>query len=92
MRDHLATATDEAHCMTAVAVFLALVAALGTGYHAGRRAGSAPRSWKRRTSRMALGRQALTLVGLVAARRCLQTLQRKPPGLLRGVAVRNRFG
>ncbi|MCV7096077.1 hypothetical protein [Mycobacterium kubicae] len=78
--------------MTAVAVFLALVAALGTGYHAGRRAASTPRSWKRRTSRMALGRQALTLVGLVAARRCLQTLQRKPPGLLRGVAVRNRFG
>jgi uncharacterized membrane protein YeiH len=55
--------------MTALAVISALVTALGIGYHFGRRAGSTPSTWKKRTSQVALGRLAISLVVLVTARR-----------------------
>jgi CDP-diglyceride synthetase len=58
--------------MTALAVVAALVAALCIGYHFGRRSGSPPSSWKKRTSRATLGRLAVGLVALVIARRIRQ--------------------
>lgn len=55
-----------------MAVF-ALVCALATatliGYYFGRRAGSSRSSWKKRTSRIALGRLAMSLLVLMTARR-----------------------
>jgi hypothetical protein len=55
--------------MTTLAVISALVTALCIGYHFGRRAGSTPPAWKKRTSRTALGRLAVSLIVLVIARR-----------------------
>jgi hypothetical protein len=93
--------------MTALAVISALVTALCIGYYCGRRAGSTRSTWKRRTSRTALGRLAISLVGLMIARRIQQNLlaQRSLPGavgiwklksieplqLLRGSLLRRRF-
>jgi hypothetical protein len=58
--------------MTALAVIAALVTALCVGYYYGRRSGSPPSSWKKRTSRATLGRLAVDLVALVIARRIRQ--------------------
>jgi hypothetical protein len=55
--------------MAALAMICALVTALCIGYYLGRRAGSTPPSWKRRTSRIALGRLAVNLLVLLTARR-----------------------
>ena len=64
--------------MTALAVISALVTALCIGYHFGRRAGRTPPTWKRRTSRVALGKRAISLVLLLTARR----IQRNIPAQL----------
>ncbi len=73
---------------------LALIAALGTalclGYYLGRRAGSRPTTWKRRTSRIALGRLAVNLVLLMAARRLLTLRVVDSLGPLRGSFARPR--
>jgi hypothetical protein len=73
---------------------LALISALGTsvclGYYLGRRAGSKPSTWKRRTSRIALGRLAINLLVLVTARRILALRIIEPLGLLRGGVARLR--
>ena len=61
--------------MTALAVISALVAALCIGYHLGRRAGSKPSSWKRRTSRVALGMLATNLLVLMSACRIRRSFQ-----------------
>jgi hypothetical protein len=45
--------------MTALAVISALVTALCIGYHFGRRAGSTPSTWRKRTSRVALSKLAV---------------------------------
>ncbi|MCV7413509.1 hypothetical protein [Mycobacterium florentinum] len=72
---------------------LVLVCALATttcvGYYVGRRAGSAPSTWRKRTSRVAIGRLAMSFVMVVAARRIRRTLRSiEPLELLRdGVAV-----
>ena len=55
--------------MAALAMICALVTALCIGYCLGRRAGSTPLTWKRRTSRIALGRRAINLLVLLTARR-----------------------
>ena len=55
--------------MAALAMICALVTALCIGYCLGRRAGSTPLTWKRRTSRIALGRRAIDLLVLLTARR-----------------------
>jgi len=52
-----------------VLVGLALIAALCTGFQLGRRSGSRQPSWRKRTSRLALGRLTASLVVLVVARR-----------------------
>ncbi len=73
--------------MTALALISALGTALCLGYYLGRRAGSRPSSWKRRTSRIALGRLAITLLVLITARRLRALGIVEPLGLLRvGVA------
>jgi len=61
--------------MTAFAVIGAMAAALCVGYHFGRRADSTSPTWKKRTSRIALGRLAMSLLVLMAARRIRQSLQ-----------------
>ncbi|ORA41705.1 hypothetical protein BST20_01620 [Mycobacterium branderi] len=55
--------------MTPLVVSAALVTALCIGYYLGRRAGSAPSTWKKRTSRVTLGRLAINLLVLMTARR-----------------------
>ena len=69
--------------MTALAVISALVMAVCTGYYFGRSAGSTPASWKRRTSRVALGRLAISLLMLVTVRRIRRSFLAKSL-LLRG--------
>ena len=64
--------------MTVLAAFAALALAMSVGYWCGRRAGSAPSTWKKRTSRMALGRRAVNLGALVAARRIERRLRGEP--------------
>ena len=59
--------------MTALAVISALVTALCIGYHFGRRAGSTPSTWRKRTSRVALGRLAISLLVLMTVRRIRQS-------------------
>jgi hypothetical protein len=58
--------------MAALAMICALATALCIGYYLGRRAGSTPLTWKRRTSRIALGRLAINLLVLLTARRIRQ--------------------
>ena len=58
--------------MTLLVVGSALVAALCVGYYFGRRTGSTPLTWKKRTSRLALGRLAVNLLVLMTARRIRQ--------------------
>jgi hypothetical protein len=88
--------------MTVLAAFAALTMATCVGYYFGRRAGSTPSTWKKRTSRIALGRRAANLLVLVAARRIRQRLRPEPMvemfglrilaplGLLRGSVSRMR--
>ncbi|WP_082942823.1 hypothetical protein [Mycobacterium sp. 852002-40037_SCH5390672] len=92
--------------MTVIAVVAALATATCLGYYLGRRAGSTRPSWKKRTSRIALGRQAVNLVAMITARRIQRRLQAErvvsamagryglrviaPLHLLRGGAVRSR--
>lgn len=62
---------------------LALLTALCTGYHLGRRAGSRQPTWKKRTSRLALGRLTAGLLVLLVARRMQRKLaaQRVVPAI-----------
>ena len=59
--------------MTALAVIAALVTALCIGDRFGRRAGSTPSTWRKRTSRVALGRLAISLLVLMTVRRIRQS-------------------
>ena len=56
----------------------ALTMATCGGYYLGRRAGSAPSTWRKRTSRTALGRRAISLLMLVTARRIRRRLRAEP--------------
>ncbi|WP_156688385.1 hypothetical protein [Mycobacterium sp. Marseille-P9652] len=76
--------------MMVLAVLAAVLMAAGVGYCCGRRAASTPPSWKRRTSRVALGRLALTLLVLVTARRVRRYFPADAPLLLRGGLARTR--
>jgi hypothetical protein len=77
--------------MTVFVALAALALAMSVGYCFGRRAGSSPSTWRKRTSRVALGRRAINLVVLIAARRVQRRLQAElfgprvpaPLGLLR---------
>jgi membrane protein DedA with SNARE-associated domain len=78
--------------MTVLAAIAALALATCVGYYLGRRAGATPPSWKKRTSRIALGRLAFTLLVLVTARRVRRRLPAPyllaPLGMLRAGAAR----
>jgi hypothetical protein len=86
--------------MTVFAAFAAMTMAMCVGYYLGRRTGSTPTTWKKRTSRIALGRRAANLLVLVAARRIRQRLRPMvelfgmrilaPLDLLRGSVTRMR--
>jgi hypothetical protein len=88
--------------MTVLVAFAALASAMSVGYYCGRRAGSGRSTWKKRTSRSALGRRAVKLLALVAVRRVRQRLRPEPMvelfglrilaplGLLRGSVTRIR--
>jgi hypothetical protein len=88
--------------MTVLAAFAALALAMSAGYYCGRRAGSTRSTWKKRTSRVALGKQTVDLLLSVAARRIRRRLRAVPVveplglrmlaslGLLRGSVTRMR--
>ncbi len=76
--------------MTALALITALGTALCLGYYLGRRAGSERPTWKRRTSRIALGRLAINLLVLITVRRIRALGIIEPLGLLRGGVARLR--
>jgi len=61
--------------MTVFAGIAALAMATCVGYYFGRRAGSAPSTWKKRTSRITLGRLAISLLVLLTARRIRRSLR-----------------
>jgi hypothetical protein len=71
-RDLPATAAKDAQHVTVIAAIAALAIAAAFGYYFGRRAASTPPSWKKRTSRLALGRQAVNLLAMITARRIQQ--------------------
>jgi hypothetical protein len=73
--------------MTVFAAFAALAMATCVGYYFGRRAGSTPTTWKKRTSRIALGRRAADLLVLVAARRIRRRLRPEPIVELFGLRI-----
>jgi hypothetical protein len=73
--------------MTVFAAFSALTMATCVGYYFGRRARSTPSTWKKRTSRIALGRRAANLLVLVAARRIRQRLRPEPMVELLGLRI-----
>jgi hypothetical protein len=60
--------------MTVLVVACAVVTALCVGYRLGRRSTPRPASWQTRTSRLALGKLAVSLVGVVLARRLQRSL------------------
>ena len=55
--------------MTELGVLAALMISLCAGYYLGRRVGSYPSTWATRTSRLVLGRLAINLLLVLAARR-----------------------
>jgi hypothetical protein len=86
--------------MAPIVVISVAVVALCIGYHFGRRAGSrtaGPVTWKKRTSRTALARAALSLVLLLGARRVKRNYLTwalkfvEPLELLRGGLSLSRF-
>ena len=73
--------------MTVLAAVAALTMATCVGYYFGRRAGSTPSTWRKRTSRIALGRRAANLLVLVAARCIRQRLRPAPVVELFGLRI-----
>ena len=65
--------------MAVLAVICALATATCLGYYVGRRAASMPSTWRKRTSRVAIGRLGMSLVMLVAARRVRRTFLAQRP-------------
>jgi hypothetical protein len=78
--------------MTVLAAFAALALATSAGYYCGRRAGSARSTWKKRTSRVALGKQTVNLVVAVAARRIRRRLRSEPVAELLGLRMLASLG
>jgi hypothetical protein len=73
--------------MAVFALLCALATAALIGYYLGRSAGSRPPTWKQRTSRIALGRLAISLLMVITARRVRRMRTVGPVGILRaGVA------
>jgi hypothetical protein len=62
--------------VTVLAAIAALAMATCVGYYFGRRERPTRQSWKKRTSRIALGRLAVSLLVSLAARRVLHSTAR----------------
>ncbi|CDO88604.1 hypothetical protein AWC29_07345 [Mycobacterium triplex] len=60
--------------MTVLVLVCALATATCVGYYVGRRAGSTPSPWRMRTSRVAIGRLAMSFVTVLAVRRIRRTV------------------
>ena len=73
--------------MTVLTAFAALALAMSVGYYCGRRAGSAPSSWRKRTGRVALGQRAVNLLVLIAARRIRRRFRAEPAVELVGLRI-----
>lgn len=73
--------------MTVFAAFAALTMATCVGFYFGRRTRATPSTWRKRTSRIALGRRAANLLVLVAARRIRQRLRPEPMVELYGLRI-----
>lgn len=71
--------------MTALGIFAAVSAALWIGYVIGHRRGSRKHSWRQRTSRATLGRQAVSLIALVTLGELERTARKRLPALLHRV-------
>jgi hypothetical protein len=69
--------------MSAVGVLAAVLAALAVGYVYGRRSTAARPTWRQRTTRLALGRQAAGLAVLQAAAQLQRRVERRLPGSAR---------
>lgn len=65
--------------MTLLVLVCALATATCVGYYVGRHTSSSPPTWRQRTSRVAIGRLALSFVVLVAARRIRRTARTHRP-------------
>ena len=65
--------------MTFLGVMIALLAAMAVGYVVGRRSASKTPTWSQRTSRAALGSQALSLVALLAASQLQRSIEQRLP-------------
>jgi membrane protein DedA with SNARE-associated domain len=79
--------------MTMLAGMAAVAMATCVGYYFGRRAGSTRSTWKKRTSRLALGRLVISLLVLLTARRIRQLRALRliaPVELLQGSVARMR--
>jgi hypothetical protein len=76
--------------MTVLAGIAALAMAAGVGYYVGQRVRSTPPTWKKRTSRTALGKLALSLLVVLAVRRIRQSspVERMLPDAVHLWAVR----
>ncbi|WAJ42499.1 hypothetical protein OK015_14465 [Mycobacterium sp. Aquia_216] len=61
--------------MAVLAVICAFAMATCVGFYVGRRAGSTPSTWGKRTSRIALGRLAMSFVVLMVVRRIRRSTQ-----------------
>jgi hypothetical protein len=93
--------------MTVLAAIAALAAAMCLGYYCGRRVGSTRPTWKKRTSRVALGRLVISLLVVLSARRIRHRFRAErvftdafyrsglrliaPVELLRGTVARTRI-
>lgn len=64
--------------MMVLAAIAVVAMATCVGYYFGRRAGSARPTWKKRTSRVALGRLVMSLLVLVTARRIRRRFWAEP--------------
>ena len=78
--------------MTVLAAFAALALAMSVGYCCGRRAGSPRSTWRKRTSRVALGKHVVDLVVAVAARRVRRRLRSQPIAELIGLRMLASLG
>ncbi len=65
--------------MTFLGVTIALLAAMAFGYVVGRRSGAKTPTWSQRTSRVALGRQTVALITLLAASQLQRSVGRRLP-------------
>lgn len=70
--------------------FMASMSAMCVGYYWGRRVNPTRPTWKRRTSRVELGRRTVNLVVLIAARRIRRRVRSDPMVELLGLRLRAR--